>query len=50
VPGGAEIVSVGLDGTGRRRLAALPADTATPPTVFLVPASGAPPAALRYAF
>ncbi len=47
---GPEIVSVGLDGRDRHRLAALPPDTATPPTVFLVPASGAPPATLRYAF
>jgi hypothetical protein len=49
-PGGAEIVSVRLDGRDRHRLAALPPDTATPATVFLVPASGVPPAAARYAF
>jgi hypothetical protein len=49
-PGGAEVVSVALAGCGRRRLAGLPPDTATPPTVFLVPASGVPPAAARYAF
>lgn len=48
--GGAAIDSVGLDGRGRHRLAALPPDTAAPATVFLVPASGVPPAARRYAF
>jgi len=49
-PGGAEIDSVRLDGRDRHRLAALPPDTATPATVFLVAAAGVPPAAARYAF